>query len=174
MPAPIATNLPAIMAAVEQRLLTFTSVITGAPACQDLSNIYWVFRGQEPVPGTTGQQDVLLIEHPDDTQENPVGAGRLTWIASGLDVNLRSTLASDPRSTYKAFKTAHRLLVDGLLDALMGFFPQDGQQNALTIYGLVPTTNTAPDKQRESLTWGESICSFKFHYLPQINVSILG
>lgn len=174
MPTLLQTNLPEIMQQVETQLTTYISPITNATVCGSISNIYWVFTGQEPVPGTTGQRDLLLIERPDDTDGTVVGAGRFAWISSGLDINLRTTRAVDRRATEKQWMINQALLVNGLMDAMMGFFPVDANQNAYTIEGFVLDANAAPVPNRESLTWGETIGTYRFHYTPRINTAILG
>lgn len=172
MPAPIGTSLPVIAQVVEQQLLTFESVITSAAVCGDISNIYWVEDGEQPTPGRTGQRDVLLIERP-DIAENIIGDGRFAMMSSGMDLALRSTVALDPSGNKKTFLIAHRLLIDALLDAMMGFFPVDDDNNALTIEGFILDGNAAPVKRSDSLTWGYTLSSYKFHYLPNINRNLL-
>lgn len=167
MPALIASSLPVIAQAVEQQLLAYTSTLTTAPVVGDISNIYWVLPGEEPPPGRTGQRDVLLVFLP-DFAENVEGDGIFARLRSGMDLNLRSTLALDRAGTKKDFQIAHRLLVNGLLDAMFDFFPVDGSGNALTIYGFVLDTNTSPRKSDAALTWGETISTYRFDYIPNI------
>jgi len=172
MPSVIATDMPTIALAVEQQLLTFTSAITGIPVCGDISNIYWVDQRSVPEPVTTGKRDVLL-EFMDDQAVNVEGDGRFAKLRSGMRLWLRTSLASDRRGTRKDWFTDNRTKVNGLLDAMMGFFPVDAQQNALTIDGFVITQNDAPLSNRDPSIWGYCISSYVFHYLPKINTSIL-
>jgi hypothetical protein len=173
MPALIPSSLPVILQTVEQQLLNYVSPITGNPVAGDISNIYWIFPEEEPPPGTTGQRDILFAVHPDKAT-NVQGAGRFTELASGFDVYLRSTLAADRRGTRRDFMIAHRLLIDALMDSIMGFFPVDGSSNALTIEGLVINENARPSKTRAVETWGMTIGSYKFHYIPNINLGLVG
>lgn len=174
MPVPIGTNLPTIMQAVEQQLLTFTSAITTAPPAGNISNIYWIFDGDEPPPAQTGQRDFLLSERTDDTRGNVQGAGRFTWIYSGLDIYLRSSYAVDMRGTRKQWLIDNRAKVEGVMDALMGFFPVDSNQNGLTIEGFVLDTNAKPVKNGSSANWGEVVGTYRFHYLPKIDKAVIG
>jgi len=153
-------------------LTTFVSSITGLKVCGDISNVYWVFKGDEPPPGTTGQRDVLLIER-DDVPNNIQGDGRFCQIESGMDINLRTSKALDRRGTQMVWLTDQANLVNGLMDAMMGFFPIDADQNAYTIEGFVLDTNASPVKDRDSKTWGGTVGTYRFHYVPNINTSLL-
>lgn len=168
------TNLTTIMLAAEQMLLGFVTV-TGSPVCGDISNIYWLMSGDTPVkPGTTGQRDVLLVERNDDTRGNFRGGGRIgTMLYSGLDVYLRSSYAVDRMRTRKQWLIAHATLIDGLKDALYGFFPTDSAGNALTVEGFIPDLAAAPVKARDAELWGYTIATYRFHYLPNIQANSL-
>lgn len=181
MPSLIPSDLPTIMQAVEQQLLTYVSPITEATVVGDISNVYWVFKGEEPPPGETGQRDILLAEHGDEFT-NIQGAGRLTEIKSGLDIYLRMTLASDRKGTHKQYMIKQRQLVNALMDAMMGFFPVDEEDNALTIEGfcLGGAMNAAGNNdprtvmdvtRTKATTWGQLVSSFSFHYVPNIDLS---
>lgn len=172
MPTLIQTNLPTILQAVEQQLLNYYSQITSSTVVHDLTNIYWIFPEEEPIPSQTGQRDVLLALHPDKLV-NIEGDGRFAKILSGFDVYLRSSNASDRRSTKRDWMIAHRTLIDALNDALMGFFPEDDGGDALTIEGLVLDTNATPAKNRDSKTWGQTVGTYKFHYLPKLDTTVL-
>lgn len=173
MPVILQTDLPTICAqAVVPWLTTYISPVTNAPVCGDPSNIYFVFAGEEPECGKTGQRDVLLIERKDELV-NVQGEGRFAKIHAALDVNLRSTYAADRPGTKQDFLLAHRTMVNALMDALMGFFPEDADQNAYTIEGFVLDSNAAPIKNRDAATWGETVGTYRFHYLPRINTARL-
>lgn len=169
MPAPIPSDLPTIAQTVERRLLTYRSPITGTTAAGDISNIYWVEPGEEPDPGQTGERDIILVELEDDTSGTVVGAGRFATIDSGLEIYLRSQRVTDKRSTRRSWFIAHRNLINGLLDAMMGFFPEDQFGNALTVQGLVLEGNTTPRRTRPSETWGHTIGTYRFRYIPRIS-----
>lgn len=171
MPSLLPTNLPSIFGQVQTQLTTFVSAITSTAVCGDVSNIYWVFEGEEPPPGTTGQRDVLLIQRKDLT-ENVQGDGRFCMIASGMDINLRTTRALDRRGTQQDWMTNQGTLINGLMDAMMGYFPVDTDQNAYTIEGFVMDFNAEPVKNRESKTWGETVGTYRFHYIPAINTTL--
>jgi len=161
------------MQAVEQQLLNFVTVTTET-VVGDISNIYWVFSNEEPAPGTTGQRDILLIERTDNFEDGMIqGQGRFGWIYSGLDINLRSSYAADKRATKKDWMIRQADLVDGLRDALMGFFPVDSGNNAYTIEGFVIDQHAEPQAQREVATWGETIATYRFHYCPVVDTSKL-
>lgn len=172
MPAPIATNLPTVMQAVETQLLTYVTA-DGVPVCADLSNIYWVMAGEAPPqPGTTGQRDVLLVERTEATDGSVQGGGRIgAWMHTGLDVYLRSSYAADRVNTRKQWLITHADLVDGIKDALMGFFPEDANHNALTIEGFILDTNAAPVRDRSAELWGYSIATYRFHLVPNIQTT---
>lgn len=161
----IPSDLPTIAQAVEQKLLSFGNA-------GDITNIYWVEEGQLPPPVQTGQRDILLYELPDDFEGSEsstvVGSGRGAAIRSGLNVAIRTSRALDNSGTRKQWFINHRPMINSLLDALMDFFPEDGQHNALTVEGFVATKNTTPERMRDTTTWGYSVASFKFHYLPSI------
>ena len=167
---PINTNLPTIAQAVEQQLLTYQSPLMSKPIVGDVSNIYWVFPGDTPdqVPGRTGQRDVLLIFIP-DVSVNVQGDGIFAMLASGMEINIRTTLASDRSGTRKDFLIAHAAFKDGLMDAMSDFFPTDTSGNALTCEGFVIDTNTATDPTRNTLTWGYTISKYRFHYRPNVS-----
>ncbi len=171
MPSLLQTNLPEIMQAVEAQLLSFIPIDTNVANVGSVSNIYWVFGGDEPPPGLTGQRDILLVER-DDKPTNIVGEGRFAEMYAGLDINLRTSLASDRNSTWKDWMIKHAQLRDALLDAMMGFFPVDADQNAYTIEGFVLDTNSTPLKGDPG-TWGRTVGTYRFHYLPSVNVSLL-
>ncbi len=181
MPGLIPSDLPTIMQAVETQLTSYVSPITGTVVCGSVSNIYWVFKGEEPAPGTTGQRDIILSEH-GDTFTNIQGAGRLTEIRSGIDIYLRMTQVLDPRSTRRQWMIDNRVLMNGLMDAMMGFFPVDANNNALTIEGFVlggpmdaagnDDPKTVMDVTRtKATTWGQVVGSWYFHYIPNITKS---
>lgn len=179
-PTVIPSDLPTIMQAVETQLLTYVSPITQAPVCGDISNIYWLMSGDTPPqPANTGQRDVLLAERADDADRSIVGGGRIgAWVYSGLDVYLRSSYAVDRVNTRKQWMITHARMANALLDALMtggtggSFYPQDAQQNALTIEGFVWDQKAAPVKNRDAELWGYSIATFRFHYVP--NIAVVG
>ncbi len=174
MPAPIGSNLTVIAQAMEQRLLTWTSALFTTPLAGDISNIYWIEQGDEPLPNTTGQRDILIAQHLDDTMNTSIiGASIFTEIDSAIDVYLRTTYESDRVSTRRDFLIAHRLIVDQMMDALMGFFPEDANGNALTIYGLRFRQNATPTRMRDSLTWGETVGTYDLRYLPNVSLSPL-
>ena len=164
----IGTDLTIIAQAVEQELLT-------AAVAGDISNIYWIEQGEEPPPGQTGQRDILLAQRPDETAGTSiVGAGRFTEVYAGLDVYLRSTLALDRRSTRRDWFIAHRALINGVMNALMGFFPEDAASNALTIEGFILDRNAAPVRDRSAETWGYTVGTYRFHYVPSIDHTVIG
>lgn len=180
LPQLVPTNLPTIMQAVEQQMLNFNSPITGNTIAGDISNIYWVEVGQEPDPAQTGQRDILL-QMLGDVPINVQGDGRRTLNASGLTIYLRTTLASDRRGTRRDWMIAHRSLVDALMSAMMGFFPVDVNNNALTNEGFVlggpeggEEGNETPKRVKgdDKTKWGETVGTYRFHYLlnnaPQI------
>ncbi len=173
MPTVIQTDLPTILQAVEQQLLTFTSALTADPVVGSITNIYWVMPGQEPKPGTTGQRDILLALHK-DTLINVQGEGRFARILSGFDCYFRTSNISDRFATRKDWFIANRTAYNSVMDALMGFFPVDGSENALTIEGLVLDETTSPSKVKDTETWGQVIGSYQFHYQPRVDVMILG
>ncbi len=166
MPTVIPSDLPTIALAVEQELLANGDI-------GDLSNVYWVSDGEEPPPGRTGQRDVLLYQMDDsfDGSESStvVGSGRGAAILSGMRIAVRTSLAADRGGTRKDWFIDHEPFVTSLINTLMVFFPEDVNGNALTIEGFVPTRNTTPDKQRDVLTWGYTVASFKFHYTPSVS-----
>jgi hypothetical protein len=164
MPSLIPSSLPTILQVVEQQLLT--SGVVG-----DISNIYWIFPEEEPKPGATGQRDLLFAIH----EEKPVnveGDGVYSLISSGFDVYLRSTLAADRLGTRRDFMIAHRAIVEGVMNALMDFFPEDVSRNALTNYGIVLDSNAKPTKSRSVATWGETIGTYRLHFLPNISYAV--
>ncbi len=167
------TSLPVILQEVEFQLQTYQSAITADSVVGDVSNIYWVFKGDEPPPATTGQRDILFALHKDKLV-NVEGDGRFAMMFSGFDVYLRSSYAVDPRSTRKQWFIDNRLRVDALMDALMGFFPTDQNGFALTIEGLVLDENASPEKERDSKTWGITVGTYVFHYQPNIDPFIIG
>ncbi len=162
----IPTDLPTIALAVEQALLAAGDI-------GDLSNVYWVTEGEEPPPGRTGQRDVLLYQMDDDFEGSEsstvVGSGRGAAIRSGMRVAVRTSLASDSGGTRKDWFIAHEPFITGLTDTLMVFFPEDVDGNALTIEGFIPTRTNSPDKLRDVETWGYSVASYKFHYIPDVS-----
>jgi hypothetical protein len=185
-PSLIPTNLTIIMQAVEQQLLGYVSPVTGNAIVGDISNVYWVEVGDEPPPAQTGQRDILLAMLP-DVPTNVQGAMRFTEIKSGLTIYLRSTLAADRRGTKRDWMIAHRLLVDAMMDAMMDFFPVDANENALTIEGFVigdegeggegnaaPTrAKVAPGNESKKTTWGQTVGTYRFHYIPNITLTTL-
>jgi hypothetical protein len=64
--------------------------------------------------------------------------------------------------------TGHLVAEHALFDAILGFTPQDTNQNALTWKPLEPRLVTVPDKeennQAKRLEWGESTFEFVVHY----------
>lgn len=163
------TDLPTILQQVEQQLLSYVSPVTGKAVAGDISNIYWIFPEEEPDPGTTGQRDLIFAIH-EDEPINREGDGRFAKYKSGFDVYLRTSLVSDRPKTKRDWLLNHRPQVNAMIDSLDGFFPQDMNGNAYTIEGLVLKKNAKPEKQRDSQSWGKTIASFEFHYLPNINV----
>lgn len=173
MASPIGTNLTIIAQAMEQRLLTWTSALFPTPIIGDISNIYWIMDGEEVMP-VTGQRDILIAEHADDMMGTSiVGASIFTEIDTAVDVYLRSTYEADRVSTRRDFLIAHRLIVDQILDALMGFFPEDASENALTIYGLRLRANATPMRNREPATWGHTVGTYDLRYLPNVSTAVV-
>jgi hypothetical protein len=172
MPILLPTDLPTIMEVVITQLTTFTSTLTTKPPLGDPSNAYCIL-DEEPPPGRTGQRDVLIASLPDKA-ETIQGTGRDCRIYSGLQIFLRSQLALDPAGTRLQWLLGNRTMVNGIMDALMGFFPVDSGQNAYTIEGFVLDANERPAKSRATTNWGECIGTYRFHYLPKIDKTVLG
>ncbi len=166
MPTIIGTQLPTIALAVEQALL-------GSVNAGDISNIYWVEENSEPPPGRTGQRDVILYQMDDSFEGSEsstvVGSGRGCAILSGMRVAVRTSLASDRGGSRKDWFIDHEPFITALQDTLIDFFPEDADGNALTIEGFVPTRSVTPAKARDVVTWGQTVCSFKFNYVPTLS-----
>src|SRR5437870_11963623 len=111
----------------------------------DVTNIYWVEQGQEPIPGQTGQRDVLFQFHKME-RVNFQGDGRFALWKTGLDVWLRLSLALDRTAMRRDWTIKEMSLVDGINDALDGFFPMDTDNNGLTLEGFVPAENSEPKR----------------------------
>jgi hypothetical protein len=176
MPGLIGANLGIIAQAVEQQLLTCVvlagTALTGNTVVGDVSNIYWIRDGEQPKPGITGQRDILFAFH-GSMPVNFQGDGRNTLSLTGMDVWLRMTLAADRPATRKDWTILETNLVDGVSDALNGFFPVDGRNNALTCEGFVPVDNSEPRKNVDTATWGEIVASYQFHVYPQLTSGVL-
>lgn len=166
------TDLPTIMQQVETQLLNFVPESTNTPVIGDISNVYWVFSDEAPPPGQTGERDILLVERNDEFT-NVQGAGRFTEIYAGLDIYLRSSYAVDRHFTQKQWKIKNRQMMNAMMDALMGYFPVDDSSNAYTIEGFVIDGNARTVRNRETETWGEQVGTYRFHYLPNVNTSLL-
>jgi hypothetical protein len=172
MPTLIKTNLPTIMKVVEQKLLNSpspTTVMGGGPnIVNDISNVYWTLPGRgDPVPGKTGQRDIILDQHP-STPLNVEGDGRFARESSGISVYLRTTLASDRPGTLKDWQIQDAALLDAMKNALYDFLPMDAMSNMLTIFGLVCDNNAAPTGRGKE-TWGEHVQTYRFEYDPNVD-----
>jgi len=172
MPSLLQTDLPSIMKTVEVQLLNFVPQSTNKAVIGDISNVYWVYKGQQPPPGRTGQRDILLIAL-EEKMVNVQGDGRFCMVYSGIDINLRTTTELDRGGTEKQWMIRQWSMVNALMDAMMDFFPVDSDENAYTVESFVLDTNADPEKRGDSATWGEMVGRYHFHYLPNINTSLL-
>jgi hypothetical protein len=109
----------------------------------------------------------------DSKPVNVEGDGRFSLYHTTVSVYLRSSFAADRRGTYKDWMTSHLLLVSALMDALMGFFPENTNGDALTNYGLILDDEVSPKKVGETATWGSSVGVYRFAFIPKIDTTLL-
>lgn len=169
MPGLAAVNPGDILLAVETQLVAF-GVVGAADA------IYWLRAGDEPVAKPTGKRDILLVVS-NQLVHKPaqVGGGRRGLRFELLiEVHLRSINLLDRVNTQKDWLIEHWGIADTILDALETFGPTDTGGNEMTIEGLRIDQNVVPHPDRMTPKWGESIGTWRCHYLPKVSQQPIG
>lgn len=163
------TNPSIIKLAVEAQLVS-AGVVDSADA------IYWLIEGQDPVAKPTGRRDILLLT-PTELVDKPKqkGGGKIGLrLELLIEVHLRTAGMLDRVNTWKDWDIDHRTAKETLLQALENFDPVDDAGNSLTIENLRIDTTIQPHKSRLTERWGDSVGTWRCHYLPDLTGVPLG
>jgi len=166
MPAPIATSLTAILAAVKTQLQTVTDL--------PVNLIRIVARGQ--TPRFQGDQDILL--RPGDVSWDKgfdSGSGRVcAIIRRPLLVHIRTRfdvdMSDQDDSRLLDATYGHIPLEETVCNALLDFLPADDSSNLLTQEPMHPIDYPAEEKQEgQASAWIESRLAFQLTYQLPLN-----
>lgn len=160
----VRVNQADIMQAVETQLINFGIVPTADP-------IYWLRTTEKPKGRPTGKRDILLVV-PTQLVDKPaqIGGGRLALRMEMLiEVHLRTIMLLDRVNTDKDAIIDHSATKTSIIDALESFRPMDALGNDMTIYGLRKDSSITPEPDRLTPEWGESVGTWRLHFLPRIS-----
>lgn len=172
MPGMKGVNPGDILQAVETQLVAGLGWPTADP-------IYWLMDGDEPVGNPTGRHDILLCATR-KVVDNPkqVGGGRIGFrFELFIEVRLRTSNQQDRVGTSKDMLKDHWNQEEAIINALLRFFPTDtgdNTGNALTTEGLNLDTTITPNPDHASPKWGQSVGTWRCHYLPRLTTPATG
>lgn len=135
-------------------------------------NVRFIARSQQQAPHFQGERDVLLRPGRFVSKAEVFdGAGRTcTRFLRHLDMFVRTRLELDEADEDKLWLTDADLgllkFEEACCDALSGFWPEDEEQNNLTVQPLRIWDGTDPQRgQSEDWAWGNSAIRFEVEYL---------
>lgn len=167
-----AINPGDILQAMENRLIAAGVVATADP-------IYWIKDGDEPIAKPSGKRDILFcVSRKVVNDLSQIGGGRMGFrFELFVEVRLRTIQVLDRVNTSKDMLVEHWGIEDTIIDALLRFFPTDtgdNTGNAMTIQGLMLDSTIPPHPDRTTPKWGESIGTWRVHYLPKLAATPYG
>lgn len=164
MPDRFRTDLATILPTLLARVVT----VTGLPT----ERVFVCQREEVPYDAHGDSYVFLRVEDTDFDDANIIGAGRIDARERVVvTATIRSRLALDEADRDTVWMTnaslGHLQLRHDVLDALLGFFPENSQNSwVLTTHPLTPGRGGKPRKERPkgNTEWGESLLAFNLEY----------